>query len=84
MLFFQITKRWKRRKSASRRWRSAGRGRALPPESEEEGEKPVYRLDDLKLQEGISNPHGYDPLDRNGGTHDERPGPDAQACLAGL
>lgn len=63
MLFFQITKRLEEaEKRVAALEEAIGGGRALPQGSEEEGEKPVYRLDDLKLQEGISNLMGYDPF----------------------
>lgn len=62
MLFFELTRRLEEAERRVGALEKALSARAVPPESEEEGEKPVYRLDDLKLQEGISNLMGYDPF----------------------
>lgn len=62
MLFFELARRLEEAERRVGALEKALSAHALPPESEEEGKKPVYRLDDLKLQEGISNLMGYDPF----------------------
>ncbi len=62
MLFFEIIRRLNAAEARLEALEETLRG-PVAGETEEEGEKtPVYRLDDRKMQEGISNLMGYDPF----------------------
>lgn len=62
MLFFKIIRRLEAAEARLQALEAKRNGPSSPDREEEAEKAPAYRLDDRKMQEGISNLMGYDPF----------------------